>query len=325
MPGIEISAKVVTGVPWRRPKSAAWVACRCADAISSYSIGADSPTQNPDDAATRAANSAAAGAGPPSSATCVPSSSAASIGPPNRSAGSLCTPATPALSGSSPGSPTSTAPDEIWVIQINAKQTDSEPRTVVEIADRRNELSGNLSLYQELHFIETIDTMLEEKLLAPGKYKPITIRIIQMNRSSRSMMMGAASKINRDPAFLNELIAQGEQRTADFITALGFERAWLAEDLDSIADHFTDATVLRSEAPFVQRGPAVGLRDARQFTADLLAAAVKVDLTRKQLAGDHVRWRVHRPAGDDGGRVVGAAELRFDKGKVASFSLGPPA
>ena len=36
---------------------------------------------------------------------------------------------------------------------------------MVEIADRRNELSGNLSLYQELHFIEKIDTMLEEGLL----------------------------------------------------------------------------------------------------------------------------------------------------------------
>ncbi len=215
-----------------------------------------------------------------------------------------------------------TAPDEIWVIQINAKQTDSEPRTVVEIADRRNELSGNLSLYQELHFIETIDTMLEEKLLAPGKYKPITIRIIQMNRSSRSLMMGAASKINRDPAFLNELIDQGEQRTADFITALGFEQAWRTRDLESIVSYFSDATVLCSEAPFVPRGPVVGLRDARQFATDLLASDVEVDLTRKQLAGDHVRWRVRKPAGEDGSRVVGTAELRFDNGKVTSFSLG---
>ena len=82
-------------------------------------------------------------------------------------------------------------PDELWVIQINPTARADEPKTVLDITDRRNELSGNLSLYQELHFIETIDTMLEEKLLAPGKYKPITIRIIQMNRSSRSLMMGA--------------------------------------------------------------------------------------------------------------------------------------
>src|SRR5664279_1027657 len=98
-------------------------------------------------------------------------------------------------------------PDEIWVIQINAKKTDAEPRTVVEIADRRNELSGNLSLYQELHFIEKIDTLLDEGTLVSQKYRPVTIRIIEMSRSSASVAMGAASKINRDPAFLDELIS----------------------------------------------------------------------------------------------------------------------
>jgi hypothetical protein len=40
------------------------------------------------------------------------------------------------------------------VIQINPRQRDTEPTTLAEIADRRNELSGNLSLYQELAFIE---------------------------------------------------------------------------------------------------------------------------------------------------------------------------
>jgi hypothetical protein len=30
------------------------------------------------------------------------------------------------------------------VIQINPKELETEPRTVAEIADRRNELSGNL-------------------------------------------------------------------------------------------------------------------------------------------------------------------------------------
>jgi predicted acylesterase/phospholipase RssA len=37
-------------------------------------------------------------------------------------------------------------PDEIWVIQINPKELETEPQTVIEIVDRRNELSGNLSL-----------------------------------------------------------------------------------------------------------------------------------------------------------------------------------
>jgi NTE family protein len=216
-----------------------------------------------------------------------------------------------------------TAPDEIWVIQINAKKSDAEPRTTVEIADRRNELSGNLSLYQELHFIETIDSLLEDGSLAPGRYKPITIRIIQMNRSARSHAMGAASKINRDPRFLDELIGQGERRTTDFLTALAFERAWVVGDADAIAGFFTEDTVVGSAAPFAVRPPRRGAAAAREFVDALLAAKVGVDLTRKQQAADHVRWRVRKPAGDDGVRVTGTAELRFENGVVTAFSLGP--
>ena len=58
-------------------------------------------------------------------------------------------------------------PDELWVIQINPQQRDTEPATLAEIADRRNELAGNLSLYQELAFIEKIDQLLEAGQLTP--------------------------------------------------------------------------------------------------------------------------------------------------------------
>ena len=47
------------------------------------------------------------------------------------------------------------------MIQINPSPRDTVPRTMLEIADRRNELAGNLSLYQELRFIEQIDQMLQ--------------------------------------------------------------------------------------------------------------------------------------------------------------------
>jgi len=74
-----------------------------------------------------------------------------------------------------------TRPDELWVIQINPGRRDREPRTVVEIADRRNELAGNLSLHQELRFIEKVDQLLEEgRLTADGKYKQIVVRLIEL-------------------------------------------------------------------------------------------------------------------------------------------------
>lgn len=47
-------------------------------------------------------------------------------------------------------------PDELWVVQINPQTREGEPTTLLEIADRRNELAGNLSLNQELRFVETL-------------------------------------------------------------------------------------------------------------------------------------------------------------------------
>ena len=97
----------------------------------------------------------------------------------------------------------------------------TEPTTILEIADRRNELAGNLSLYQELHFIEKIDQLLEEGVIAPGgRYKPIMVRIIELSRSRLSAWLGPASKLNRDPAFIRELIEHGEERADEFLAAL---------------------------------------------------------------------------------------------------------
>ena len=94
-------------------------------------------------------------------------------------------------------------PDELWVIQINPQQRVTEPTTLLEIADRRNELAGNLSLYQELAFIEKIDRLLESGLLNPGgKYKQVVVRVIELSRSSLPRHFGAESKLNRDPLFI---------------------------------------------------------------------------------------------------------------------------
>src|SRR3954454_13904524 len=125
-------------------------------------------------------------------------------------------------------------PDEIWVIQINPTRLDTEPRSALEIADRRNELAGNLSLHQELHFIEKVDQLLEEGALAPdGKYRTIVIRVIELSRTRLSGASGVVSKLDRDPSFITGLIAHGEDRAEEFLVALAFERAWMAGDVEA--------------------------------------------------------------------------------------------
>jgi NTE family protein len=215
-----------------------------------------------------------------------------------------------------------TEPDEIWVIQINAKERTAEPRTILEIADRRNELSGNLSLYQELHFIERMDSMIEEGHLVGGGYKPITIRIIEMARSDKSQKLGAASKLNRDPQFLDELIDQGAARAAEFVAALGFEQAWRAGDADRVIGYFADDAEVRSAAPFTVREASTGIEGVRDFVTRALGRKIRLDLTRKQISGDLVNWRIRLPA-ENGKPQRGLAQARFSGGKITHFALGP--
>jgi NTE family protein len=120
-------------------------------------------------------------------------------------------------------------PNEIWVIQINPETSASEPKSMAKITDRRNELSGNLLLYQETYFIRTVNGLVEKlgesensedrRLLVPGKegeedkeYRHIDIKWIQMLRD-----LDTASKLNRDPSFIREMMAYGEEQADIFL------------------------------------------------------------------------------------------------------------
>jgi NTE family protein len=104
-------------------------------------------------------------------------------------------------------------PDEIWVIQINPQRRSREPRLIDEIQDRTNELAGNLSLNQEIYFIETVDKWLAQGLLNKGdEYKQIKVRRIELLRELHYI-----SKLDRSPAFIQEMMIYGERQAADFL------------------------------------------------------------------------------------------------------------
>ena len=150
-------------------------------------------------------------------------------------------------------------PDELWVIQINPTARADEPKTVLDITDRRNELSGNLSLYQELHGIEVIDRLLAEGQLVGDRYKHVTVRILEFSRPLSSRQLGPASKLNRDARFIRELMAQGEQQAEEFLAMLAFEQAWRSGDVDGVLAILAPDVELTSTAPF---RPRAGLRAA---------------------------------------------------------------
>lgn len=216
-----------------------------------------------------------------------------------------------------------TRPDELWVIQINPRRWDGEPRTMVEIADRRNELAGNLSLHQELGFIEKIDQLLAEgRLAADGRYKQITVRVLELSRSRLSRSLGTASKLNRDPGFIRDLIAHGEAMAEEFLAALAFERAWRRRDPGAVLACFADDAELVSAPPFPDRGSLRGRQRIGRFVREHLTADLHVDPTRKQVAGDGVSWTVQAWRDDRSRRVLGEAEAEFRDGKVVALRLG---
>ena len=163
--------------------------------------------------------------------------------------------------------------------------------TVLDIADRRNELSGNLSLYQELHGIEMIDQLLAEGLLVGDRYKQVTVRVLEFSRPLSSRLLGPASKLNRDPRFLRELMAPGRAAGRGVPRDPGV-RAGVAvgRDLDAIlADPRPGRRADLHRAVPAARRPA---RRARARRGRRPVPRVRMDLTRKQLTRERATWTV---------------------------------
>lgn len=107
-------------------------------------------------------------------------------------------------------------PDEIWIIHINPQQRPYEPKSIKEIEDRRNELSGNLSLYQELDFIENVNKWIESGYLPGSRYKHIEIKWIE----NLGEDLDAASKLDRSPQFIQYMMSHGEEQAEEFLRQL---------------------------------------------------------------------------------------------------------
>jgi NTE family protein len=102
--------------------------------------------------------------------------------------------------------------NELWVIQINPSATAQVPRECHEIYDRRNELAGNISMEQELRLIELMN-----RLLATGNVKDPRYHPIGVGRVVLDWDLNYASKLDRRPAFLNELMEYGKAKARLFL------------------------------------------------------------------------------------------------------------
>lgn len=112
-------------------------------------------------------------------------------------------------------------PDEIWVVQINPQYRRELPESMNEIIDRRNELSGNLALGQELYFTTRVNEWLAADKTLGKRYKPIKVRVVQMHLDAKDYPgpLDYASKLDRNPALIHALIRKGRERAEWFFDA----------------------------------------------------------------------------------------------------------
>ncbi|HVZ89685.1 MAG TPA: patatin-like phospholipase family protein [Polyangia bacterium] len=109
--------------------------------------------------------------------------------------------------------------DELWVIQINSSTCARIPTDTHEILDRRNALSGNLSMEQELKFIDTINRALADGTFSDPRYRRIRVARISLDRE-----LNYRSKLDRRPELLAELRDYGIMKWKRFIKE---RQAWM--------------------------------------------------------------------------------------------------
>jgi NTE family protein len=97
--------------------------------------------------------------------------------------------------------------DELWLIQINLSTYPRVPTETHEILDRRNALSGNLSMEQEIRFIEMLN-----RAIATGRFKDPDFTPIRISRIVLDRELGYRSKMDRRPDLLSDLELYGQTK-----------------------------------------------------------------------------------------------------------------
>lgn len=208
-------------------------------------------------------------------------------------------------------------PDEVWVIQVNPSRVDAEPTTIGDIATRRNELSGNLSLYQELGFIEQVDDWLADGTIQSDRVKHITVRILEMERTPGSREWGYASKLNRDPDFISGLMDLGRRQAQEQVDAMAFEHAWNADEREpgALMGRFADSAEVSSTHPLAPLEPTGDRERIRGFFDEF---GLSVATSRARVCADGARWTI-RSSLDR--RIEARVRASFDDGQIRTLTV----
>ncbi len=104
---------------------------------------------------------------------------------------------------------------DLLLVQINPLQRPDVPTTPQDILERINEISFNASLLHELRAIAFVQRLLDEQRVDPQRYKRINLHMIEAEETLRTL--GAATKSDTSPAFIERLFGIGRAAAVDWL------------------------------------------------------------------------------------------------------------
>jgi NTE family protein len=104
---------------------------------------------------------------------------------------------------------------DLLLVQINPLQRPDVPTTPQDILERINEISFNASLLHELRAIAFVQRLLDEQRVDPKRYKRINMHMIEAEERLRTL--GAATKSDTSPAFIERLFGIGRTASLDWL------------------------------------------------------------------------------------------------------------
>jgi NTE family protein len=128
-------------------------------------------------------------------------------------------------------------PDEIWIVFINSITSEHIPTKPHDIVDRRNAMTGNVSLLQDLNLLGAFERAFSVGALALDVLKEfgyptdtwIKLRLIQMSKPMLDSL-DYASKLSRAPEHIHKLIEDGSRQARHLIEHLS-EPALTCEEM----------------------------------------------------------------------------------------------
>ncbi|WP_135302044.1 patatin-like phospholipase family protein [Haloarcula amylovorans] len=109
-------------------------------------------------------------------------------------------------------------PDEIWVLRVAPERREEVPTSLRAIADRQNELSGNLALETELAFVDRINEWIAEGRLDGERYKRVAVEQLRLDAD-----LSLSSRFDRSPSFIDDLFERGRTTASAFLDAKASE------------------------------------------------------------------------------------------------------